>query len=230
MRKQFLGAVLVWLLAAASVLAQQTTGNVTGRILDEQGAAVPGVAVTAKSRTTGFTRSETSDTEGVYRLTALPVGLYDVTAELQGFATVSKKDVEVNVSTKSGTNLFQGSFFGLFRDKSMNALTENETLSALKSGATPTKGDYRRNQFRGSFGGPIAKDRAHFFVAIERTQQDTTQVVNTQGLFPSKLVAQDRDGRPRARLQGGRELHQRAAPVHHVQHRQGRHLQRASHG
>jgi hypothetical protein len=326
MRGQFFGVALGWLLAGASLLAQQTSGNVTGRILDQQGAAVPGVTVTAKNRATGFTRTETSDSEGLYRLTALPVGLYDVTAELQGFATVAKKDVEVNVSqtqaidfsmkvaqlseivtvtgaspliettsssvgavvdpkriesiplngrqfanlaatipgvglgfhsdptkstqyapqinggagrnvnyqidggdnnddtvggilqafpleaiqefnfqtqrfkaeygrsnggvmnvvTKSGTNLFQGSFFELFRDKSMNVLTENEKLSALAGGTTPSKGDYRRNQFGGSFGGPIAKDRAHFFFAIERTQQDTTQVVNTQGLFPTR--------------------------------------------
>jgi hypothetical protein len=34
----------------------------------------------------------------VYRLSALPVGIYDVTAELQGFTTVSKQGVEVNVA------------------------------------------------------------------------------------------------------------------------------------
>ena len=95
----------------------------------------------------------------------------------------------LSVVTKSGTNLWQGSFFELFRDKSMNAQTENEILadkSNALAGHAVTKGDYRRNQFGGSFGGPIVKDKAHFFAAIERTQQDTTQVVNTQGLFPAK--------------------------------------------
>ena len=46
------------------------------------------------------------------------------------------------------------------------------------------KQDYRRNQFGGSFGGPIVKDKAHFFVAVERTQQDTTQAVRHQGPVP----------------------------------------------
>src|SRR5262245_60099086 len=98
MRRQFLGAAIALLLSCAPAFAQQTTGNITGRVLDQQGAAVPGVTVTAKSAQTGFTRSETSDAEGLYRLTALPVGMYDVTAELQGFATIANKNVEVSVA------------------------------------------------------------------------------------------------------------------------------------
>src|SRR5262249_30938366 len=77
--------------------AQQTTGSITGRILDAQNAAVPGVTVTAKNPQTGFTRSDVSDSEGVYRLTALPVGTYDVTAELSGFNKVENKGLIVNV-------------------------------------------------------------------------------------------------------------------------------------
>src|SRR5262249_55852623 len=97
MRRQLLGAAMVLLLSCASAFAQQTTGNITGRVVDQQGAAVPGVTVTAKSPETGFRRSEVSDAEGLYRLNALPVGNYDVTAELQGFTTVAHKEVPVNV-------------------------------------------------------------------------------------------------------------------------------------
>ena len=105
MRRQFLEQRRFVLLACASVFAQGTNGTISGRVVDEQGAAVPGATVTAKSATTGFTRSEVSDTEGVYRLSALPVGIYDVTAELQGFTTVSKKGVEVNVGQNQARRL-----------------------------------------------------------------------------------------------------------------------------
>ena len=98
MRRHLFGAAVILLLACASAFAQQTTGTITGRVIDEQGAAIPGATVTAKSASTGFTRTEVSDAEGIYRLSALPVGIYDVTAELQGFATVSKKAIEVNVA------------------------------------------------------------------------------------------------------------------------------------
>ena len=56
--------------------------------------------------------------------------------------------------TKSGTNLWSGSAFEFFRDKSMNALTETENPRRPAS-ARAVKGDYRQNQFGGSFGGPI---------------------------------------------------------------------------
>ena len=86
----------------------------------------------------------------------------------------------MNIVTKSGTNRPQGSFFELFRDTKMNAKTETETLTNVD------KQQYRRNQFGGSFGGPIVKDKAHFFAAVERTQQNTFQSVSTKGLFPAQ--------------------------------------------
>jgi TonB-dependent receptor-like protein len=86
----------------------------------------------------------------------------------------------MNIVTKSGTNQYQGSFFELFRDTNMNARTETEKLTKVD------KQEYRRNQFGGSFGGPIAHDKAHFFAAVERTQQNTFQSVTTKGLFPAK--------------------------------------------
>ncbi len=321
MRKIILAMIVLCALAAASApgYAQQTTGNISGRVLDAQSAAMPGVTVTGRNTQTGFVRTEVSDGEGVYRLTALPVGTYDITAELQGFSTFDRKGVVVNVSqttdlnielklggitesiivgaespmvkttdssvggvvdvskieslplngrqfanlamtipgvglgfhsdptkstqyspqiaggngrnvnyqidggdnnddtvggllqlfpleaiqefnfvtqrykaeygrsnggvmnivTKSGTNNVRGSFFTSVRDKSLNAKTQTEKL------ANVGKQDYRRYQYGGSFGGPIVQNKAHFFAAFERTQQDTTQAVNTQGLIPS---------------------------------------------
>ena len=84
----------------------------------------------------------------------------------------------MNIITKSGTNSLRGSFFELFRDDWMNAKTTTEKRNNAE------KQEYKRNQFGGSFGGPILRDRLHYFGAVERTQQDTFQVVNTQGLFP----------------------------------------------
>ena len=54
MRRYLFGALGVFLVSCAVTFAQQTTGGVTGRVLDQQGAAIPGVSVTAKHPPTGF--------------------------------------------------------------------------------------------------------------------------------------------------------------------------------
>jgi hypothetical protein len=311
---------LLMLPTAQSSFAQQTTGTIAGRVVDPQGMAVPGANVTATSTTTGLVRTDVTDSGGLYRLSALPVGTYDVVTELSGFTRVERKGILVDVSTatdlnltlrvasvaetvtvegqsplipttsssvgqvvdvtrierlplngrqfanlaetvpgvgigfhsdptkatqyspqisgtngrslnyvvdggdnnddtvggllqmyplesiqqfnvltqrydaqfgrsaggvinvvtKSGTNEMRGSWFTLFRDTAMNAQTETEKLSQLP------KQDYRRYQYGGSLGGPIMLNRIHYFAAFERTQQDTTQVVNTLGLFPAQ--------------------------------------------
>src|SRR5262245_59967158 len=90
-------AVLLIAAAATTAFAQQTTGNITGRVLDEQKGAVPGATVTVKNAGTGFTRSEVSDSEGVYRITGLPVGSYALTLEMSGFQPQTRT-VQVSVS------------------------------------------------------------------------------------------------------------------------------------
>jgi len=317
--------IAVWALVVLCGLtdvasAQQTAGNIAGRVVDQQNAALPGVTVTAKQADTGFIRTVTTDGEGLFRLTALPVGTYDVIIEMSGFSTLDRKGIVLNVSqtlnldvqlkiasvsetvtvtgetpllettsssvggvvdvnkieslplngrqfanlamtvagvamgfhsdptkttqqspqiaggngrnvnyqidggdnnddtvggllqlfpleaiqefnfvtqrykaeygrsnggvmnivTKSGTNNFKGSFFTAFRDDAMNARTKTQELS------TVPKQDYRRYQYGGSFGGPIAQNRAHFFAAAERTQLDDFATVDTLGLYPEK--------------------------------------------
>ena len=90
-------AVCAIALSGTPAAAQQTTGNIQGRVVDAQKAAMPGVTVTAKSTTTGFTRTEVTDAEGIYRLTGLPVGTYDLHAELSGFTPYDSKGIVVNL-------------------------------------------------------------------------------------------------------------------------------------
>jgi hypothetical protein len=78
-------------------LAQQTTGTIAGRVVDDQDAAIPGAVVTAISPVTGLARETTSDENGLYRLPALPVGAYDVAAELPGFARFARGNIVVNI-------------------------------------------------------------------------------------------------------------------------------------
>jgi hypothetical protein len=316
--------VVLSALALASVLfipsrasAQVTAGTVAGRVIDAQGAAVPGASVEALGNETGLTRETVSDASGAFRLTALPAGTYTVRATLSGFSPAERRSVAVsvdtttaldltldvarvseqvnvtattplistrtssigeivdlnriqglplngrqfanlaavvpgvglgfhadvskssqyspqisggngrnvnyivdggdnnddtvggllqmfpleaiqefklvtqrfdaehgrsnggvlNVVTKSGTNQVSGSWFTLLRDDALNAQTFTEKINN-----TPKQG-YSRYQYGGSFGGPIRRNRLHYFGAYEGTRQDVMQVVNTQGVF-----------------------------------------------
>jgi len=83
----------------------------------------------------------------------------------------------VTMETKSGTNRVNGEAFEQYRTKALNAMNKFEQLNHDTSGAP--KPDYLRNQFGASIGGPIVKDRFHYFVAAERMKQDQYITVNT---------------------------------------------------
>jgi outer membrane receptor protein involved in Fe transport len=85
----------------------------------------------------------------------------------------------INVITKSGTNNWHGSAFEFFRNDALNWKTHTEELS------NSPKSSYNRNQYGGSFGGPILKDRLFFFVSPEKLSQSTVNIVNTQGIAPN---------------------------------------------
>ena len=63
----------------------------------------------------------------------------------------------VNVVTKSGTNKFHGNLFEFFRNKVLNSRGYFDS----------EKPDFKQNQFGGTFGGPIKKDRTFFFTSYE---------------------------------------------------------------
>src|SRR5262249_17717514 len=70
----------------------------------------------------------------------------------------------VNVVTKSGTNQFHGNAYEFFRNTVLNA--NPYCLSAVED-VPCDKPQFNQNQFGGTFGGPIVKDRTFFFVSYE---------------------------------------------------------------
>jgi outer membrane receptor protein involved in Fe transport len=70
----------------------------------------------------------------------------------------------VNVVTKSGTNQWHGSTYEFFRNKVLNA--NNYCLTGVE-GLPCEKPQFNQNQFGGTFGGPIVKDRTFFFASYE---------------------------------------------------------------
>lgn len=100
---------LIFLLASTLCLitfsfgqSQSTTGNIEGRVVDQNGAVVPGVTVTATNQDTGLSKVVQSDDEGNYIFVLLPPGNYRVeTAAALGFGPAKYENVRVTVGAKT---------------------------------------------------------------------------------------------------------------------------------
>ncbi|MGB0121864.1 MAG: carboxypeptidase-like regulatory domain-containing protein [Silvibacterium sp.] len=82
-----LSTALLSLLAFCFLSAQaQVSANLSGRVMDPSGAAVPSASVTATDTDSGISRSTLTNQAGQYELFELPVGHYELHAKKDGFA------------------------------------------------------------------------------------------------------------------------------------------------
>jgi hypothetical protein len=97
-KQTVLCAVLASFLSMSGVLnAQTATGQITGTVRDTTGAVMAQVKVTVSNQLTGLTREATTSDSGDYVVPLLPVGLYSVSAEKQGFRLARRSDIRLNV-------------------------------------------------------------------------------------------------------------------------------------
>lgn len=83
---------------ADTLRGQTATGQITGTVRDSTDAVIPEVKVTVNSQLTGETRETTTNDSGGYTFALLPVGLYTVAAESQGFRLARQTDNRLNVN------------------------------------------------------------------------------------------------------------------------------------
>jgi len=88
---------LILLVLLCGTLGAQQTGEVRGRITDDKGEALPGVAITARSPHLQGLRTAVSDRSGDFRLPLLPVGTYTLTFEIPGFEKLTMTGNEVRL-------------------------------------------------------------------------------------------------------------------------------------
>jgi Carboxypeptidase regulatory-like domain/TonB dependent receptor len=93
------------LLFVAPVNAQVTTGDISGRITDEQQRVVAGATVAATNKGTGLVRTTTTNEGGDYTLSELTPGRYDVSVEAPSFSKSVVRDYEVNVGSTRTLNI-----------------------------------------------------------------------------------------------------------------------------
>ena len=138
-------------LAASSALAgaQQQTGEVFGRAIDQSGAVLPGVAVTLSGPILIQPLTAVTSDTGTYQFPRLDIGTYTVKFQLTGFRTVVHEDVRVTVGLSAQVNA----------QMIMSAVQESVTVTGenpiVETRATGTKQTFTNEQLQGI---PSARD------------------------------------------------------------------------
>lgn len=90
--------LIACLAATAPGWSQQVTASITGKVVDATGAAVPGAKVTATDTERGTQITATTNSEGFYNLSNLPVGTYNLKVENQGFQTSTQSNIVLQLN------------------------------------------------------------------------------------------------------------------------------------
>jgi hypothetical protein len=154
--------------APMTTITSTTVQDVGATVLDPSGVLNPGtVSINGQREFANYFSVNGADVEeDVNAGTAILPNL-DAIAEFR--IITSNFDAEygefsggqINVITKSGTNKFHGGAFDFLRNTALDA----------RNYFSPTRGAFRQNQFGGTFGGPLRKDKIFFFADYQGTRQ-----------------------------------------------------------
>ncbi len=160
--------------APQTAITDTTVQDVGATILNPSGTLNPGnLSVNGQRETANYFGVNGSDVEEDVNAGTAVIPNLDAIAEFR--IITSNFDAEygeysggqISVVTKSGSNEFHGNAFDFLRNTDLDA----------RNYFSPTRGAFRQNQFGGTFGGPIRKDRLFFFLDYQGTRQ--TQGIDT---------------------------------------------------
>ena len=137
MRRLLSVAVLLLALFPCASPAQQGTGDLRGRVVDAQGAVLPGVAIVARNQDTGQFREAVCSADGTFFLSGIVPGLYELQASLDGFRRTTMRDVLIEVGKARAVEV-KLEIGGLTETVTVNAETPVVDLSSKEVGGNIT--------------------------------------------------------------------------------------------
>src|SRR5438105_5123822 len=97
--------ITLFVFVSGMAVAQSDRGSIAGSVVDSTGAAVSGASVVVRGTATGSVYKTVTTAEGVYRISDIAIGRYDVTAEMAGFKSSVQTGVQVQINTVSALNI-----------------------------------------------------------------------------------------------------------------------------
>src|ERR1700674_329290 len=103
-RKALLVAVLCSVFSLCPLLYSQANGSFSGTVADKTGSVITNATVKITSQGTGVVREGQTDASGYYLVPLLPVAMYTIRVESQGFQTTEQKDLRLQVDEHREVN------------------------------------------------------------------------------------------------------------------------------
>lgn len=133
-------AVLIFVLPASALRAQEATGRIIGNVTDPSGGAIVGAKVTVINIGTSVSQTTTTNSSGYYQVLSLPIGAYEVTVEASGFRkeVFTNQKLEINQSLRLDAKLAigQASESVEVTTQAANVDTTSETVGSSVVGET----------------------------------------------------------------------------------------------
>ncbi|PYV91699.1 MAG: TonB-dependent receptor, partial [Acidobacteria bacterium] len=98
-------SLLMTFFGAVAAFSQATDGNILGTVRDPSGAVVAGANVELENVATGVKSETTSNADGQYRFSNIPVGMYKLTGRSTGFKVLTLQKVNVELNKTTALNL-----------------------------------------------------------------------------------------------------------------------------
>ena len=188
-----LGVFLVCLgLSAVSAFAQTSAmnGEISGTVTDPTGAAVAGATVNATNTVTGYKLSTKTAETGLYRLTLLPLGTYDLEVQSSGFGLAKRAGIPVTVGSTAAVDI---------------SLTVAGTSTAVEVSAVAAITEPSRIDL----GSTLSENMAHNLPLVSRNpynfilfQPNVSGRANTEFGVPRKINANGFSGRINYQIDG----------------------------
>ena len=155
-------------------------GEVTKFSINGNRTVANNVTVDGVNASDNFLKTPANITLPVIPVSVESIGEFRVTTSLPS-AEFGRGTTQINAITASGTNKFRGSLFEFHRNTVFNANTFFNNSTILENGENVPREPLIRNQFGGRLGGPILKDKTHFFVSFEAKRE-------SRGISRNRLV------------------------------------------
>jgi len=165
--------------AAPPAAAQQGAAEIRGRVLDAHEGLLPGATVVLRNQQTGMFRQVVSSAEGIYFLSGVAPAVYELSAKLAGFKRYSRRGVRLEVGKTATVDI--GLEVGGLDEQLTFAFLQDASLTPkdffAKQNSLP-KPDTTFQQYGFTLGGPMMRDKVHFFASVERLSIDDARTLN----------------------------------------------------